>query len=139
MSVKTAVVIDDEVDLTTYLSAILEEHEFKVLVANDAQTGEKLIRESAPDLVLLDLMMPGKSGISLFTRLRRDEETRNIPLIMVTGIRDQLGIDWGEIVDRFKARKPDGFVEKPVDPERLMEVINGVLTNVPEGDEVLHG
>jgi len=139
MSVKTAVVIDDEVDLTTYLSAILEEHGFKVLIANDAQTGEKLIRESAPDLVLLDLMMPGKSGISLFTRLRRDVETRNIPMIMVTGIKNQLGIDWGEIVDRFKARRPDGFVEKPVDPERLMEVIDGVLANVPEGDEVLHG
>jgi DNA-binding response OmpR family regulator len=139
MSEKTAVVIDDEVDLTTYISAILEENGFTVHVANEATGGEALIREKMPDIVLLDLMMPGRTGIQLFSRLRRDDSTKNIPLVMVTGIKDKLGIDWGEIVDQMKVRRPDGFVEKPIEPDRLMSVVKGVLSGAGGGDEVLHG
>jgi len=127
MNKRTAVVIDDEPDITTYLSSILEGHDFEVRVAHDATSGEQLIREMPPELILIDLMMPGRSGIQLFTRLRGDELTKQIPLVMVTGIKEQMGIDWGEIVDGLKARRPDGFIEKPIDPEALMEVVNTVL------------
>ena len=127
MNKRTAVVIDDEPDITNYLSSILESHDFEVRVAHDATSGEQLIREKPPDLILIDLMMPGRSGIQLFARLRGDELTKQIPLVMVTGIKEQMGIDWGEIVDRLKARRPDGFIEKPIDPEALMEVVNTVL------------
>lgn len=136
---RTAVVIDDEKDLTAFLASILEENGFSVRTANEAVTGEEMIREEPPDIILIDLMMPGRTGIQLFTRLRGDEATRDIPLVMVTGIKDQLNIDWGEIVDRFKSRKPDGFVEKPIDPERLMRVIEGVLSGEVPEDGVLHG
>jgi Response regulator containing CheY-like receiver, AAA-type ATPase, and DNA-binding domains len=60
---KRAVVIDDEKDLTTYFSSILEENGFLVQIANNADDGEKLIRENPPDLVCLDLLMPGKQGL----------------------------------------------------------------------------
>ncbi|MBC8422908.1 response regulator [bacterium] len=139
MSTRTAVVIDDEVDLTTFLSSILEEHDFSVRTANDAVTGEKLILDSPPDIILIDLMMPGRTGIQLFTKLRANDATRDIPMVMVTGIKEQLGIDWGEIVDRYRTRKPDGFVEKPIDPDRLMMVVDGVLSGGATDGEVLHG
>ncbi len=139
MPTRTAVVIDDEIDLTTFLSSILEEHDFSVRTANDAVTGEKLILDAPPDIILIDLMMPGRTGIQLFTKLRANEATRDIPMVMVTGIKEQLGIDWGEIVDRYKTRRPDGFVEKPIDPDRLMKVVDGVLSGEGADDEVLHG
>ncbi|MFH1845812.1 MAG: response regulator [bacterium] len=139
MATRTAVVIDDEIDLTTYLSSILEENDFVVHSANDAVSGEEKIRQTNPDIVLIDLMMPGRTGIQLFVKLRKDEQTKNIPLVMVTGIKDQLGIDWSDIVDRYKTRRPDGFVEKPIEPERLMKVVNGVLSGGGADDEVLHG
>ncbi len=139
MREKTAVVIDDEVDLTTFISSILEEHDFTVRTANDAVTGEELIRAQRPDIVLIDLMMPGRTGIQLFVRLRSDEQLQDLPLVMVTGIKEQLGIDWGEIVDRYKSRQPDGFVEKPIDPDRLMAVVDGVLAGDASDGEVLHG
>ena len=129
----TAVVVDDEKDLTTYLSAILQEHGWSVRVANDAETGESLIRHSPPDLILLDLVMPGRTGIQLFARLRGDESTRSIPLIMVTGIKEQFNIDWRETVTKLKARVPDGFIEKPVQPERLMKLVNDVMTHRERG------
>jgi len=139
MAIRTAVVIDDESDLTTYLTSILEESDFVVHSANDATSGEEKIHQTKPDIVLIDLMMPGRTGIQLFVKLRKDDSTKDIPLVMVTGIKDQLGIDWGDIVDRYKTRQPDGFVEKPIEPERLMKVVNGVLAGGGADDEVLHG
>ncbi len=139
MASRTAVVIDDEADLTAYISSILEGDGFDVRAANDARAGEDLIRAHAPDVVLIDLMMPGRSGVQLFSRLRRDPATQGIPLVMVTGIKDKMGIDWGTFADGLVARRPDGFVEKPIDPARLMAVVNGVLAREPGQGEVLHG
>jgi len=135
---KKAVVIDDEPDLTTFISTILEENGFEVRTANDARSGEDLILEDPPDIVLLDLMMPGRTGIQLFTRLRANEATRDLPLVMVTGIKQQTNIDWSKIVDRYRARRPDGFVEKPVEPTRLMGVVDEVLSGRPK-EGVVHG
>lgn len=132
---KRAVVIDDEEDMTTYFSSILEENGFSVRAANNAEDGEKLLREDPPDLICLDLVMPGKTGINLFKTLRRQDEALNsIPLIMITGIKEQLNIDWKEIVSKYRVRKPDGFIEKPVTPERLMRVVNNVLSGEHEGE-----
>ena len=124
---RRAVVIDDEPDLAEYIQSILEDHGFSVRTANEAKSGEDLIREDPPDLVCLDLMMPGRSGVHLFSRLRGDESTNGIPVIMITGIKEKLNIDWTEIQGRLKARKPDGVVEKPIDPVRLMRVVDQVL------------
>ncbi len=136
---RKALVVDDEVDLTVYLSSILQENGFDVRCANDARSAEDLIEDDPPDLVLLDLMMPGRTGIQLFTRLRGKKETAGIPIVMVTGIKDQTGIDWGAIVDRFKVRRPDGFVEKPIDPDCLMRVIGDVLHGPANREGVVHG
>lgn len=126
---KRVVVIDDEEDLTTYFSTILEENGFSVKTANNAVDGEKLIREDPPDLICLDLLMPGKTGVNLFLWLRRREEPlRDIPLIIITGIKEQINVDWKDIVSKSKTRVPDGFIEKPVTPQRLMRVVNNVLS-----------
>jgi hypothetical protein len=58
---------------------------------------------------------------------------------MVTGIKETLNIDWATIVDNLRARKPDGFVEKPIDPDRLMKVVNGVLAGTAKNGKILHG
>jgi len=128
-----AVVIDDEKDVTTYLTAILEEHGWSVRAANDAEEGERLIRESPPSLILLDLVMPGRTGIQLFARLRGDGSTKSIPLIMVTGIKEQLNVDWRDTVTRLKARVPDGYIEKPIEPERLMKLVDDVMAHRERG------
>ncbi|KAF0118696.1 MAG: response regulator with CheY-like receiver AAA-type ATPase and DNA-binding domain [bacterium] len=134
---KRVVVIDDEEDLTTYFSTILEENGFSVKTANNAVDGEKLIRDDPPDLICLDLLMPGKTGVNLFLWLRRREEPlRDVPLIIITGIKEQINVDWKDIVSKSKARVPDGFIEKPVTPQRLMRVVNNVLSRGPEKEVV---
>lgn len=130
---KVAVVIDDEPDVCRYIASILQEHGFETRTAHEAQTGEELIREDSPDLICLDLMMPGRTGIQLFIRLKKDPATSQIPLIMITGIKEQMNIDWKEIAGGLRTRKPDGFIEKPVDPVRLMRVVEDVLEHQKEG------
>ncbi|MEW6615526.1 MAG: response regulator [Thermodesulfobacteriota bacterium] len=134
---KRIVVIDDEEDLTTYFSTILEENGFSVKTANNAVDGEKLIREDPPDLICLDLLMPGKTGVNLFLWLRRPEEPlRDVPLIIITGIKEQINVDWKDIISKSKVRVPDGFIEKPVTPQRLMRVVNNVLSRGSEKEVV---
>ena len=133
---KHVLVIDDEPDLTSYISSILEGYQYSVQTANSAVEAENIIKGNTPDLILLDLMMPGRTGIQLFARLKGNAKTKDIPLIMVTGIKEKLNIDWQEIVSKLKARVPDGFVEKPIEPVHLMNVVEDVLSK--KGDMELH-
>ncbi len=129
-----AVVIDDEPDMTAYLSSILEDQGYSVRIANNAHDGKKIIEKENPDLILLDLVMPGRTGILLFANLKGNKATKHIPIIMVTGIKDKPPqIDWKEIVKKLKARVPEGYVEKPIEPERLLRVIEDVLVYKKEG------
>ena len=132
---KHVLVIDDEPDISSYIASILEGSQYSVETANSAMEGESIIRDRRPDLILLDLMMPGRTGIQFLVRLKGNEETKDIPLIMVTGIKDKLNIDWQEIVSKLKARVPDGFVEKPIEPVHLMNVVEDVLTQTGQPEQ----
>ena len=132
---KHVLVIDDEPDISSYIASILEGSQYSVQTANSAMEGETIMRNRRPDLILLDLMMPGRTGIQFFVRLKGNDETKDIPLIMVTGIKDKLNIDWQEIVSKLKARVPDGFVEKPIEPVHLMNVVEDVLTQTGQPEQ----
>jgi len=129
---KRAIVIDDEPDVCRYISSVLMEHGFETQEAHEASSGEDLIREDPPDLICLDIMMPGRSGVQLMARLKGGDATRHIPLIMITGIKEKMNIDWGQIAKTQQVRKPEGFLEKPIDPVRLMRVVEDVLEHPRE-------
>ena len=93
-----------------------------------------MIKSEGPDLVLLDLMMPQKSGISLLSEIKKDESLRKIPVIMVTGVAGETGIDLEAFLERRTERDagdmpltPEGYVEKPVDPDKLITIIKEIL------------
>jgi CheY-like chemotaxis protein len=129
---KRAVVIDDQPDICNYIASILTEHGLEASTAHDATEGEALIRANPPDLICIDLMMPGRSGVQLFARLKGDEATKHIPLIMITAIKEKLNIDWQEIAKGLHARRPDAVIEKPVDPVRLMRTVEDVLARAKQ-------
>lgn len=135
--IRNAVIIDDDPDVRRYIESILLDHGFETRTAQNAREGEDLIRETPPDLICLDLMMPGRSGIQLFSRLKKDEALRDIALIMITGIKEEMNIDWGDIAKGLRTRKPDGFIEKPVDPGRLIQLVENVLSK--KGESVQFG
>ena len=72
---KTILVVDDEPDVLTFLKKRLEAHNYKVITANDGIEGLKKARESKPDIILLDIIMPNKDGFTMLSELRAKEET----------------------------------------------------------------
>ena len=123
-----ALVIDDEPDQTTYVSTLLEDQGWQVRSANSAAEGLALAQEEVPDVVLLDVMMPERGGLSTLIALRKDEKTKAVPVVLVTGIQETLTHDFASFLDRFKKHHPDAYLEKPVDPEKLLRTLEEVCS-----------
>lgn len=131
MGQKKILVIDDEPDVICYLSTVLSDEGFEVISANSGLEGLRLACDEAPDLITLDVTMPGISGIEVLTRLRRDPRTANIPVVVVTGVAS-----FQNITDQRELRPPDGFIPKPVDVGTLISTVEGLLT--PRGASSVH-
>jgi len=117
-------VIDDEPDVVSYLSAFLEDEGFKVLAASNGQDGLTLAREKTPDLITLDITMPGMSGIEVLTSLRRDDHLHRIPVVIITGVTS-----FDKLTDYRDVRPPEGFMQKPIDLMKLLSTIEGILNS----------
>ena len=128
MAGKNALIIDDEPDVTTYHGALLEDHGWTVRTANSGDEGIALAQAERPDVVLLDVMMPDRGGLSTFVALRKDDRTKDVPVVLVTGIQATLTRDFKAFLDRFRSYNPDGYLEKPVDPDRLLKLLDEVMS-----------
>jgi CheY-like chemotaxis protein len=115
-------VIDDEPDVVSYLSAFLEDEGFEVLTASNGPDGLGLARKETPDLITLDITMPGMSGIEVLTSLRRDDQLCSIPVVIITGVTS-----FGKLTDYRAVRAPEGFMQKPIDLVLLLSTIEGIL------------
>ncbi len=115
-------VIDDEPDVVSYLSAFLEDEGFDVVSANNGPDGLTLAREETPDLITLDITMPGMSGIEVLTTLRRDENLNALPVVIITGVTS-----FDKLTDYRDVRPPEGFMQKPIDLAQLLSTIETLL------------
>jgi len=124
---KRILIVDDEPEAIDFATAVLEENGYIAIGAEDGVEGMEKVKAEKPDLVLLDIMMPGKGGIAMYRDLRRDEETKDIPVIIVTGVAR------GQRFEESMMRKdphiplPDGYIEKPMKPEGLLELIGKLV------------
>lgn len=114
-------VVEDEPSIQELISVTLTRTGHDPLRAPDAETALRLLQAELPDLVLLDWMLPGQSGIDLARRLRSDERTRGVPIIMLTARGDEqskvTGLETGA----------DDYVTKPFSPRELAARIKAVL------------
>jgi len=121
MSEKTILVVDDEIAIREMILMALEIAGLNCLEAANIQEAHSIIIDKKPDLVILDWMLPGGSGIELLRRLRRDELTVNIPVIMLTAKAEEdnkiQGLDVGA----------DDYISKPFAPRELISRIKAVL------------
>jgi DNA-binding response OmpR family regulator len=107
-------VVDDDPDVAAYIQDVLLTAGVESLVAHDGRTAIKLAQEESPRLILLDVSMPDWDGLKTLTQLRVHEETRKIPVLMVTA--HQTGKD----VDEAFQRGAVGYVIKPIDLPRFL-------------------
>jgi two-component system phosphate regulon response regulator PhoB len=119
--IPTVLVVDDESAIREMLQLALELAGFRVLQAPEATTALGMIVDERPDIVLLDWMMPGTSGYELLRRLRRDEMTASVPVILLTARAEEgnrvQGLDGGA----------DDYVVKPFSPRELVARIRALL------------
>ncbi|MBK1700511.1 phosphate regulon transcriptional regulator PhoB [Thiococcus pfennigii] len=125
----TILIVDDEPDIREVIRFALEEADFHVLEAGHADEARKLLATEAPDLLLLDWMLPGRSGLELAQQLKQSPKNRNLPVIMVSAR--------GEEEDRVKGLNTgaDDYITKPFSPRELVARVNAVLRRA-KADEV---
>ncbi|MGL4410249.1 phosphate regulon transcriptional regulator PhoB [Zoogloea sp.] len=126
----TILLVEDEPAIQELIAANLMRAGHHVVRASDAETAQRIVRDALPDLVLLDWMLPGMSGVEFARRLRAEERTRSIPLIMLTARGEEqdkvLGLESGA----------DDYITKPFSPRELMARIKAVLRRrAPETTE----
>ena len=113
--------VEDEPAIQELITANLARAGHTVIKASDADTAQRIVRDALPDLILLDWMLPGVPGIELARRLRGDERTRAIPIIMLTARSDEsdkvAGLEIGA----------DDYITKPFSPRELVARIKAVL------------
>ena len=124
---KKILAIDDEVDTLTFYSELLDDYNFTPITAENGVEGLKKAREEKPDLILLDIMMPKKSGMKTFKELKNDPDLYNIPVIIITGISKE--VDYKSLLNRPSTGRmpPEGHLVKPLTADNLIKEITKVL------------
>ncbi len=114
-------VIDDEPQITEIVEAFLSNAGHQVFINNVASEGLKRAKQIKPDIILLDIMMPGTDGYSVCNDLKSDPATANIPVVFLTGK------DRNDDMGRSFKVGGDMFIKKPFSCERLLEIVNIIL------------
>ena len=128
---KVLLIADDEPDQVDYLSTVFEDNGAKVLRATNGDEALELARREKPDLLTLDLGMPGRDVGEVYQTLRSDPDTADLKICIITGRPELRKL----IYDR-SVKKPDGYLDKPVDEERLVFNIRKIFEVAHEDAEV---
>ena len=125
--------VDDDPEILTLLQAKFKDEPFDVFTAPEGASALSLIRNKKPDLIVLDVRMPGLSGLEICRFLKADKNTRDIPIIILSARSDEidrvLGLEFGA----------DDYVTKPFNSQELILRIHNVLRRVYKGGEVSEG
>ena len=127
---KKVLVVDDELDMRTFITTLLEINGFKPLTAQDGFQGLEVARKSRPALIILDIMMPKESGINLYRELRNDPDLKDIPVIMLSALSKKTFFHSQKVLDEYKGEKipePAAYIEKPPEPDEILEAIRNAL------------
>ena len=147
---KQVLIVDDDQNAVKYLSAVLSDNGYDSVSAADGSEGLRQVQQTRPDLIVLDVMMPKKSGFVMLQQLRKDDQHKDIPVLMLTavsGILDEMETHKDETGEspydslrealRKKIQemrqegllKPEMFVDKPVDPDAFMAKVGQLIGN----------
>ena len=123
---KTILLIDDDHDLSGLIKSVLEYADYRVLLSHEAQKGIETAKEEKPDLILLDIIMPGMDGAQAITILKSESSTKNIPVIFLTGLVSDEDINIGSEGINIGGVYHKS-IAKPFENEKLLKVVKDAL------------
>lgn len=129
---KTVLIVDDEPDVRAMVAGILQQEGWDTIEGQNAEEAIALARQSQPDVMILDIMMPGKDGFEVYKEIRADGQTAHIPVVMLTAISErELGASYTAeaIGARLGVPAPQAFIDKPVDRNRIREAVRKAMGN----------
>lgn len=121
MENKRILIIDDEGFFVEPIKMFLKKYGFEIIVASDGISGLQKARKESPDLIMLDLMLPGIDGFLICRLLKFDEKYRHIPVVIVSAKDSERDKNLG------KECGADMYITKPVDPRNLLKTISNLL------------
>ena len=145
---KQILVVDDDPNTVKYLSVLVSENGYDPVVASDGSEGLEKIKQARPDLIVLDVMMPKKSGFTLFKQLKRNEKYHDIPILMLTGVAGVLEDleshkdetfekPYDSLREALKKKilemrqeglvRPEMFIDKPIDPDFFIAKVQQLI------------
>ncbi|MFY9942714.1 MAG: response regulator [Desulfobacterales bacterium] len=110
-------VVDDDPNVVDYLTTLFEDHGYATCHAPDAQTGLEMARREKPDLITLDLEMPGEWGPRFYRKMSQDPEIKNTPVIVISGMSG----------NEYAIGKAVATLTKPFDREQLLKIVRDTL------------
>jgi DNA-binding response OmpR family regulator len=116
---KKVLIMDDDDIIMELLRINLETKGFKVIPAFNGEDGLKILYSEIPDIVIIDVCLPGLNGWQIYKKIKTDRRVKNIPVIILSGTREK------ELKKRYE--NPCIFFDKPFDPEDLIKTIEGML------------
>jgi CheY-like chemotaxis protein len=122
-------IVDDERDIVEYLSMVLDDEGFAASGLISTIGALEWIKKEHPDLILLDVMMPGHTGLSLYRAMREGEATRRIPVVIISGYarkEEFANMDLQEL-ESGSLPRPEGYLEKPIAVPTLLATIRRLL------------
>lgn len=121
MNNNTILIVEDETAIRDMLTFILQQAEFLTIAAGDCESAQKILADQCPDLILLDWMLPGISGVEWARRLKKDPSYKDLPIILVTAR--------GEEEDKVRGLEigADDYLTKPFSPKELVARVRAVL------------
>jgi CheY-like chemotaxis protein len=113
---KKILIIDDDPVIVKYLQAIFSDNGYATCSASSSMEGLEVVRKEIPDLITLDLQMPGEWGPRFYRKLRKDKDLKDIPVIVISGIDGDHAV-----------KEAVAFVSKPFDPEKIIGIVKNTI------------
>ena len=126
MKKKRILVVDDELDMRTFITTLLETSGYKPIIAVNGEEGLSKAREKKPAAIILDVMMPREGGIQMYRELKTDEELKDIPVIMLSAIAKKTFFHSQQVLNTYRGQKvpePAAYIEKPPETEELLKIL----------------
>jgi CheY-like chemotaxis protein len=123
-------IVDDEIDMGIFISSLFSSSGYVPVVTRDGEAGLQKARKAAPDIIVMDMMMPEEAGVALYRGLKADASLRRIPVIMLSAVTRKTFDHYLKMLDvqgEASLPVPDAYMEKPPDAKELIALANRLV------------